>query len=262
MEKGPQSYERENPWNRTLSTVLWVHKKLPQSTVKLVLSSNESCESKTSCNRTLATVLWVPLICLDARIFLCVGCVFFTKKTRINQMALQRCNVNFSARFLGWILEGEFRKVNFLRVNFLGPLLLNSGPKFWRPKFISQNSTLNSGFGGAKSPVQKFAPGKGSIGKIPEQIGKVPKKPGKLQVGQLSTNRDGRVRIGSVYTNFFEKCARTFRRELFDNFLRHESGNQRKSFRKTRSDEPFHFGWILPGGFSSSNPGINIWRPG
>ena len=38
-----------------------MHKKLPQSTVKLVLPSNESYESKTGCNRTLATVLWVPL---------------------------------------------------------------------------------------------------------------------------------------------------------------------------------------------------------
>ena len=37
-----ESYEKENPWNRTISTVLWVHKKLPQSTVKLVLPSNES----------------------------------------------------------------------------------------------------------------------------------------------------------------------------------------------------------------------------
>ena len=61
VEKGPQSnesYERENPWNRTVSTVLWVHKKLPQSTVKLVLPSNENYESRTGCNRTLATVLW------------------------------------------------------------------------------------------------------------------------------------------------------------------------------------------------------------
>ena len=45
----------------TISTALWVHKKLPQSTVKLVLPSNESYESKTGCNRTPATVLWVPL---------------------------------------------------------------------------------------------------------------------------------------------------------------------------------------------------------
>ena len=66
VEKGPksnESYERANPWNRTISTVLWVHRKLPQSTVKLVLPSNESYESKTGCNRTLATVLWVPLNC-------------------------------------------------------------------------------------------------------------------------------------------------------------------------------------------------------
>ena len=34
----------------------------------------------------------------------------------------------------------------------------NSGPKFGRPKFVSQNSGLNSGSGGAKSPVQKFVP--------------------------------------------------------------------------------------------------------
>ena len=38
-----------------------MHKELPQSTVKLVLPSNESYESKTGCNRTLAIVLWVPL---------------------------------------------------------------------------------------------------------------------------------------------------------------------------------------------------------
>ena len=55
-------WEGKNPWSRTISTVLWVHKKLPQSTVKLVLPSNESYESKTGCNRTLATVLWVPML--------------------------------------------------------------------------------------------------------------------------------------------------------------------------------------------------------
>ena len=44
-----------------ISTVLWVHKKLPQSTVKPILPINESYESKTGCNRTLPTVLWVPL---------------------------------------------------------------------------------------------------------------------------------------------------------------------------------------------------------
>ena len=58
VEKGPQSnesYERENLWNRTISTVLWVHKKLPQSTFKLVLPSNESYESKQA-----VTVPWQP----------------------------------------------------------------------------------------------------------------------------------------------------------------------------------------------------------
>ena len=39
-----------------------MHNKLPQSTVKRVLPSNESYESKTGCNRTLPTVFWVPLI--------------------------------------------------------------------------------------------------------------------------------------------------------------------------------------------------------
>ena len=42
-----ESYARECPWNRTISTVLWVHRKLPQSTVKQVLPSNQSYESKT-----------------------------------------------------------------------------------------------------------------------------------------------------------------------------------------------------------------------
>ena len=45
-------------FNRTLGA----HRKLPQSTVKRALPSNESYGSKTGCNRTLATVLWVPLI--------------------------------------------------------------------------------------------------------------------------------------------------------------------------------------------------------
>ena len=33
----------------------------------------------------------------------------------------------------------------------------NSGPKFGRPKVVSQNSAPNSGSGGARSPVQKIA---------------------------------------------------------------------------------------------------------
>ena len=64
-----------------------------------------------------------------------------------------------------WHLRGEFLEGEF----FWGPLLLeknrlkkflpgNSGPKFGRPKIVSQNSGPNSGFGGAKSPVQKFVP--------------------------------------------------------------------------------------------------------
>ena len=44
-----------------ISTVLWVHQKLPQSTVSQAFPSNKSYESKAGCNRTPATVLWVPL---------------------------------------------------------------------------------------------------------------------------------------------------------------------------------------------------------
>ena len=47
---------------KDISTVLWVHQKLPQSTVSQALPSNKSYESKAGCNRTPATVLWVPLI--------------------------------------------------------------------------------------------------------------------------------------------------------------------------------------------------------
>ena len=87
VEKGPQSsesYERESPWNRTISTVLWVHKKFPQSTVKLVLPSNESYESKMGCNRTLATVLWVcsrllAFDCVFASVFACVCLRLFAR---------------------------------------------------------------------------------------------------------------------------------------------------------------------------------------
>ena len=44
-----------------ISTILWVHQKLPQSTVSQAFPSNKSYESKAVCNRTPATVLWVPL---------------------------------------------------------------------------------------------------------------------------------------------------------------------------------------------------------
>ena len=56
-----------------LLTVLWVHRKLPQSTVKQVLPSNESYESRTGCNCTLATVLWVPLMNFRIRLPLSTG---------------------------------------------------------------------------------------------------------------------------------------------------------------------------------------------
>ena len=52
--------------------------------------------------------------------------------------------------------------MNFQGASFAGKKqsqkirLENSGPKFGRPKFVSQNSALNSGSGGAKSPVQTF----------------------------------------------------------------------------------------------------------
>ena len=61
----------------------------------------------------------------------------------------------------GEVLEGEL---------FWGPLLRektrikqkkqprNSSPKFGRPKFVSHDSALNSGSGGAESLVQKFVP--------------------------------------------------------------------------------------------------------
>ena len=69
-----------------------------------------------------------------------------------------------------WILRDEFLEGEF----FWGPLLLEKTgsknstqefgrPKFGRPKFVSQNSGPNSGFGGAKSPVQKIVPEKASM---------------------------------------------------------------------------------------------------
>ena len=66
-----ESYEREWAWNRTISTVLWVNRKLPPSTVKQVLPSNEGYESRTGCNRTLAAVLWVPLRVCRATVLAC-----------------------------------------------------------------------------------------------------------------------------------------------------------------------------------------------
>ena len=54
---------------------------------------------------------------------------------KFSQVALQRCNVNFLARFLGWILEGEFLDGEFLR----GPLFLEKiGPKNSTQEFGSE----------------------------------------------------------------------------------------------------------------------------
>ena len=86
------------------------------------------------------------------------------RRRYLSQMALQRCNVNFLARFLGWILEGEFWEVNFSSKSFSGSLFcLKKQSQKIRPKNSGrklgvQNSALNSGSGGAKSPVQTFVP--------------------------------------------------------------------------------------------------------
>ena len=86
---------------------------------------------------------------------------------KIDHMALQRCKCEFLARFLGWILEGEFQ-MNFLKVYLSGVLSCwkkpgstkwtqEFGPKFGHPKVVSQNWDS----GGARSPasaVQAFVP--------------------------------------------------------------------------------------------------------
>ena len=161
VEKGPQSnesYERENPWNRTISTVLWVHRKLPQSTVKLVLPSNESYESKTGCNRTLATVLWVPLnyyaVVFLLRPFLLRCEPFFEAKSGCNSQengVRTRCTaiVNHSA------IE------NLLRVVFLVRWVLWAGlHSHWcRSSFIffgAQECFFIPPFLGASQMTTKF----------------------------------------------------------------------------------------------------------
>ena len=59
----------------------------------------------------------------------------FAQKLILSQMALQRCHVNFSARFLGWILGGEFLDGEFFR----GPLFLErKGPKNSTQEFGSE----------------------------------------------------------------------------------------------------------------------------
>ena len=86
----------------------------------------------------------------------------------VSQMALQRSNVNLflsisRLNFGRWIWEVNFSKVIFQGASFAGKKSQqfrhkNSGTKFGCPKFISKNSTLNSGSGGAKSPVQTLVP--------------------------------------------------------------------------------------------------------
>ena len=72
----------------------------------------------------------------------------------------------FWARFLGWTLEGESWEVNlwiFQGASFAGKKQSqkirpkNSGPKFGRPKFVSQNSALNSGSGRANPLCRLFS---------------------------------------------------------------------------------------------------------
>ena len=55
-ERPPGQWElwEEHPRNRTIPTVLWVHRKLSQSTVSRANSSNKTYESKTGGNCTLA----------------------------------------------------------------------------------------------------------------------------------------------------------------------------------------------------------------
>ena len=67
----------------------------------------------------------------------------------------------------------------------------------------------------------------------------------------VATNRDPKIHPKSqntkktkrVYTNVFEKSSR----ELLPSSMWHESGTQRKLFRKACSDELFYLGWILFG---------------
>ena len=56
-----RSYHSERPCTGPFQPYFGCTEKLPQSTVRHVLPSNESYESKTGFNRTRATVLWVPL---------------------------------------------------------------------------------------------------------------------------------------------------------------------------------------------------------
>ena len=78
-------------------------------------------------------------------------------------------NVIFQPKFRVEVFVVNFWAVNRLRVNFEGALFIGgkkraqtstrkSAPKFGAQKFASQNSTPNSGSGGAKSPLWELAP--------------------------------------------------------------------------------------------------------
>ena len=62
----------------------------------------------------------------------------------------------------GEFLEGEFFRgpASSLEKTESNNSTQEFGSKFGRPKFVSQNSALNSGSGGAKSPAQTLAPEK------------------------------------------------------------------------------------------------------
>ena len=63
----------------------------------------------------------------------------------ISKMARQKCNVNCSARILGWIFWCEFWAVNFLRVNFWGGSFYGKHrAKKFDPRIRPQNSGLKN----------------------------------------------------------------------------------------------------------------------
>ena len=66
----------------------------------------------------------------------------------LSQMALQRCVVNFLARFLGWILESEFWEVSFSTVNFSGALFFlgKNRTKKFDPRIRVRNSGVQNSF--------------------------------------------------------------------------------------------------------------------
>ena len=71
----------------------------------------------------------------------------FTEAISLSQVALQRCNVNFFARFLGWILEGEFWEVNFSTVNFSGASFPGKNrTKKFDPRIRVRNSGVQNSF--------------------------------------------------------------------------------------------------------------------